>query len=129
MDAAVIRFSTAFFDVTKERPNPINPIAGESLLLWLAEQLRDRAPLSSPDAEDWGWYSTVECEGRRYMLGTSASEEEVHGMREWVLQVVKHRSLKERLMGQEPMTPEDPCVRLVLDVLRNEPAFIGTAVD
>jgi hypothetical protein len=129
MEAAVIRFTTALFDVSKERPNPINPISGESLLWWLAEQLRGRASLTSPDAEDWGWYSTVEWNGRRYMLGSSTSEEEVNGMREWILQIVKHRSLRERLMGQERMTSEDPCVRVVLDVLKNEPALVGIALE
>ena len=38
MDAAVIRFTTKLFDVTKERPNDINAIYGVSLLLWLADK-------------------------------------------------------------------------------------------
>ena len=38
--AHVIRFRTDKFDVSKERPNPINPIPGESLLLWLRERAR-----------------------------------------------------------------------------------------
>jgi hypothetical protein len=38
MDAAVIRFTTKLFDVTKERPNDINSIYGVSLLLWLADK-------------------------------------------------------------------------------------------
>src|SRR5688500_16649544 len=124
MEAAVIRFTTAF-DVSKERPNPINPIFGESCLLWLAEQLGGRASVSSPDAEDWGWYSTVEWKGRHYMLGSSASDEEADGVREWTLQIVKQRSFKERVLGQARMTSEDPCVHVILDVLGNEPAFTG----
>ena len=57
--ALVIRFRTAKFDVSKERPNPINPIPGESLLLWLRERARPDVVMSEPDAEDWGWYSSV----------------------------------------------------------------------
>ena len=129
MDAAVIRFHTALFDVSKERPNPINPIGGESLLLWLAEKLSGRLPLTRPDTEDWGWYSTVDVTGRRYMLGSSASEEEAEGVREWVLQIVKHRSVTERLFGREPMIADDACVGLLLDVLRSEPAFLGITLE
>ena len=129
MDAAVIRFNTALFDVSKERPNPINPIHGESLLQWLAEKLSGRLSLTSPDTEDWGWYSTVEWNGRSYMLGSSASEEEADGVREWILQIVKHRSVTERLFGREPMIAGDACVGLLLDVLRSEPAFLGITLE
>ena len=130
MDAAVIRFVTALFDVSKERPNRINPIAGESLLLWLADQLRGRVSLTGPDTEDWGWYSTLDWNGRHYMLGSSASDEkEADGTREWVLQVVKQRSFKERVLRQERMSTDDPCVGSILEILRNEPAFSRVSVD
>jgi hypothetical protein len=49
MEAAVIRFTTALFDVSKERPNSIRPIFRESLLLWLTDKLRGRVALTSPD--------------------------------------------------------------------------------
>ena len=49
--------------------------------------------------------------------------------REWVLQIVKHRSLAEKLTGKEKMTTEDPCVQLLLQVLRNEPAFTDVALE
>lgn len=89
----VIRFNTAKFDVSTERPNPINPIPGESLLLWLREIVNPKLAISEPDAEDWGWYAFVEWGGRQYMLGSCASEEE-NGEREWILQVEKLRSFK-----------------------------------
>ena len=129
MDAAVIRFTTALFDVSKERPNNINPISGESLLLWLAEKLKGQVSLTSPEPEDWGWYISVEWNGRQYMLGSSASEEEANGTREWVLQVIKHRSLKERMLGKEKMSTEDQCVRALLEVLRSEPAFARVTLE
>ena len=55
--ARVIRFMTDKFDVSKEPPNPINPIPGQSLLVRLRAQTQARTQLSEPDAEDWGWYS------------------------------------------------------------------------
>src|SRR6476620_4337343 len=109
MDAIVIRFTTAAFDVTKERPNDINPIYGESLLLWLAEKSKGQIVVPQPQTEDWGWYVDVDWKGRSYMLGASASDEDESGEREWILQVVKHRSFKERVVGKEKMTADDEC--------------------
>lgn len=126
--ARVIRFTTSFFDVTRERQNPINPIAGESLLLWLRDRARPRFDVSEPDAEDWGWYSSVVCNGRRYTLGASASDEE-SGEREWVLQIVKHRSFVERLLGRETMAEDDDCSRFFRTLLENEANFKGVSVD
>lgn len=126
--ARVIRFNTARFDVSKERPNPINPIPGESLLHWLREQAKPHVALSEPDAEDWGWYSFVDWNGRQYMLGSSASEES-DGEREWILQVVKRRSLKEKLFGREQMGKDDDCARFFQKLLEQEPGFTALSVD
>jgi hypothetical protein len=116
------------FDVTKERPNPVNPIAGESLLLWLRERARPRFDVSEPDTEDWGWYSSVLCNGRHYMLGASASDEE-NAEREWVLQIVKHRSFVERLFGREKMNEDDDCALFFQTLLEGEASFKGVSVD
>ena len=128
MDATVIRFTTSLFDVTKERPNNINPIHGESLLLWFAEKLKGEVVVPEPQTEDWGWYVDIDWKGRSYMLGASASDEE-NGQREWVLQIVKHRTLKERVLGKEKMTAEDECSTHLRRLLENEKAFSGVSVD
>jgi len=47
-----IHFKTSMFDVSQERMNPINPIYGISLLLWLKEELKDKVKITEPDAED-----------------------------------------------------------------------------
>ena len=126
----VIRFTTDLFDVSKERPNEINPIHGESLLLWLAERARGRVQIPEPEAEDWGWYSDIVWDGRSYMLGASAwDEEETGGRREWVLQVVKKRSMKERLLGKEQMTSQDECLQFFLKLLQGEPSFQDVSLD
>jgi len=125
---AVIRFSTSKFDVSAERPNPINPIPGESLLLWLRERASPKLVVSEPDTEDWGWYSFVEWNGRRYMLGSSASVEEA-GEREWILQIEKRRTFKERLLGRERMLKGDQCAQFFQNLLEQESTFKEVSVD
>jgi hypothetical protein len=125
--ARVIRFMTDKFDVSKERPNPINPIPGESLLVWLRERAHTRAPLTEPDAEDWGWYSFADWNGRQYLIGASASDEE--GEREWILQIDKQRSMKEKLLGREAMAADDECAAYFQALLEAEPAFKSVSVD
>ena len=68
MDATVVRFTTGLFDVANEPPNDINPIHGESLLLWLAEKLKGHVAVPVPQAEDWGWYIPVRNEGSRLAI-------------------------------------------------------------
>jgi hypothetical protein len=128
VDVIVIRFTTSLFDVTKERANNINPIHGESLLLWLAHKLKGEVEAPEPQTEDWGWYVDIEWKGRSYMLGASASDEE-KGQREWVLQIVKHRTLKERVLGREKMTAQDECATHLRRLIENEKAFSAICVD
>jgi hypothetical protein len=124
----VVRFNTKMFDVSRERPNPINPIAGESLLRWLKDRLSTTHQLTEPDAEDWGWYSHIEWDGTSYMLGSSASEPE-DGEHEWVLQIVRSRSLKERLLGRGNATTSDPCVTHIVKLLSAEKGFTSVQVE
>ncbi len=84
--------------------------------------------MSEPDAEDWGWYSSVEWKGRLYMIGSSASEEE-GGEREWILQIDKHRSVKEKLFGSEKMAQDDECARYFQRLLEGEGSFNAVSVD
>jgi hypothetical protein len=124
----LIRFRTNNFDISSERSNPINPIPGESLLLWLADRAKPRTSVSPPAPEDWGWYSTVEWGGRCYMLGSSASPED-GGESEWVLQVVKTRTLQEKIFGREHMAADDACANFFQDLLENELGFGGVTAD
>jgi len=121
--ARVLRFYTAAFDVTKERPNPVNPIPGESLLLWLIERAKDAVEISAPASEDWGWYSYAEWKGRKYLLGASAGDQEEDGQREWILQIDKHRSVKEKLLGRAKMSQDDECAQYFQDLLEGEASF------
>jgi len=125
--ARVIRFMTDKFDISKERPNPINPIPGESLLIWLREQAQSRVPMTDPDAEDWGWYSYADWNGRQYLIGASASEDE--GELEWILQIDKQRSMKEKLLGREAMAADDECAAYFQALIDAEPAFKSVSTD
>jgi hypothetical protein len=125
--ACVIRFTTRLFDVSKERRNPINPIFGVSLLEWLRARAGAELRMSEPDAEDRGWYSGVEWQGRVYLVGASAADEGPE--REWILQIDKQRSLGERLLGRSPMHPDDGCVRYIEALLASEPAFGSLSVE
>jgi hypothetical protein len=126
--AVLLRFNTCLFDVSQERPNPINPIYGESLLRWLKDRWQSGAILSDPEPEDWGWYAYVSLGEGHYMLGASCSGIGEKDM-EWVLQVVKRRSLGDRLLGQGEMSADDGCVREVRRLLDAEPGFHGVSVD
>lgn len=83
---AVIRFTTRRFDISKEPENPINPIAGASLLWWFREKLAPHHDLPEPEAEDWGWYSNLEWNGRSYLIGACVNLEEGEEP-EWLLQI------------------------------------------
>ena len=122
-------FWTSLFDISKERPNEINPIPGESLLIWMAAELVDEAAMTSPDMEDWGWYSTLNFEGRSYMIGSVALDERDDGRREWVVQIDKHRSIKERILGRAKLTGDDPCVLMVRELIEHEPEFVDVQLN
>jgi hypothetical protein len=61
------------------------------------------------------------------MLGASCSDAP-SGEKEWVLHVVRIRTLGDRLLGRNKMTKDDGCLREVLRLLETEPAFHGVAL-
>jgi hypothetical protein len=114
------------FDVSKEKENPINPIYGISLLTWLKSELAGKIEISEPDAEDWGWYSELEFEGSNYLIGACAYFEEGDNPKdqiEWVFQVDKYRSFKEKLFGKNKMSASDSCFVYFKTLLEENPNF------
>ena len=110
-------FETSQFDVSKETENEINPIYGESLLLWIKEKAKSsNHEVSSPDFEDWGWYSHVEWNSRSYMLGASSAEDST-----WFFHITKRRGLMEKVMGKEKFGTEDECWQYFISLLQSEP--------
>jgi hypothetical protein len=116
----LITFKSAKFDVSAETPNPINPIAGESLLKWLRSELtKHQFDVTEPDAEDWGWYVSVHTPQGSYMVGASADAEESQPPVEWTVQLHKQRSMKDKLLGRNKQTPDDVLLAVVERAIRN----------
>ena len=122
--AHLFTFRTARFDVREEDPNPINPIPGQGVLRWLGAQLAGgHCTVTEPAAEDWGWYIDVECESARYLVGASADLDSSTPEIEWMVQVDKHRTLKDKVLGQNKMAADDRLVALIGDIVRAVPEF------
>lgn len=128
--AHLISFRTGKFDVRAEDPNPINPIFGQSVLRWLrAELSKANCTVTEPSTEDWGWYVDVEAEGAHYMIGAGADAESSTRDIEWILQVHKHRTLKEKILGQNKMVADDPLVALIERIVRADPQIAEVSVE
>jgi hypothetical protein len=128
--AHVISFRTSKFDVTGEDPNPTNPIAGQSVLRWLgAELAKARYTATEPDTEDWGWYIDVTGEHASYLVGASADADGSTPDVEWVIQVHKHRSLKDKLLGRNTMTADDPLAAVIERIVRADPHISEVSVE
>ena len=128
--AFVIAFRTARFEVSKESPNPINPIAGESVLNWLRPALAEAAYRSTePGTEDWGWYMDVEGPGGAYLVGASADADGATTDVEWVVQVHRARSMKDKLLGRNKLEPDDPLCSLIERLVRADSAMELLSVD
>ena len=118
--AHVISFKTDLFDVSREKPNNINPIAGHSVLLWLRGGLvKAGYRVTEPDTEDWGWYVDVNGESGSYLVGASADADATAPM-DWVVQVHKYRSLKDKILGRNKMQADDPLSALIERLIRAE---------
>jgi hypothetical protein len=119
--AHLITFQSSMFDVTKETPNPINPIAGQSLLRWLCESLKHRNyEATAPEPEDWGWYVIVQGPGSKYLVGASAEPEEGRAGIEWTIQIHKQRSFKDKITRTNKLTVDDSLSTLIETIIRAE---------
>jgi hypothetical protein len=128
--AHVLTFRTARFDISKETPNQINPIAGQSVLLWLRQELmRAGYTATEPDTEDWGWYIDVEGNGASYLVGASADAEGTEPDVDWTVQIEKIRSAKDKLLGRNKMTSDDPLSALVERIARADDTIEQLSVD
>ncbi len=117
--AHVISFRTVRFDVSKETPNPVNPIAGQSVLNWLRGELsKAQYRVTQPATEDWGWYMDVEGGGASYLVGASADAEDPAPEVDWTIQVHKFRSFKHKLLGRHKMAADDPLSALIETIIR-----------
>jgi hypothetical protein len=119
--APLISFTTDRFDLSGEKPNPINPIAGQALLLWLREELLGaQYSVTEPDAEDWGWYIHVEGADASYLVGASAEAADPTPTVAWIVQVHKDRSMKDKILGRSKIAADDPLFALIEQIVRGD---------
>jgi hypothetical protein len=126
----LVGFRTAKFDIAAETPNPINPIAGRSVLDWLRTALAKHGyVVAEPDAEDWGWYMDVKSNDAAYMVGASADAEDPSPVTDWLVQVHKHRSFKEKLLGRNKLAADDSLTTLIESIVRADTQMTDISVD
>jgi hypothetical protein len=119
--AHLISFTTGRFDVLGEKPNPINPIAGQSVLRWFREELlKAQYRVTEPDTEDWGWYIDVEGADASYLVGASADAADPTPTVEWTVQVHKNRSIRDKVLGRNKMAADDPLFALIERLVRGD---------
>lgn len=120
----LISFETVMFDPRAEPRNPINPLAGHSVLSWLRDALAPEVDLSEPDTEDWGWYATTSFKGSDYLVGAGSSGyQDDPPPTEWLIQIHKERSLLDRVLGKNQMAANDPLTTLVFAAVSSTPGF------
>jgi hypothetical protein len=127
--AHVFTFTSQQFREADERPNPINPIAGEGVLKWLVAELQARGyTCDVPDAEDWGWYTAVTNGGRTYLLGASGEWGPTGVATEWTVQLELSRSLWDKVSDANKMLANDDVSAAVERVLAGNPEIVGLEI-
>ncbi len=122
--AHLITFATSKFDISKEQPNDINPIAGQGLLKWLSTKLSSTGyKATEPATEDWGWYIDVEGNAGRYLVGASGEAERPAADVDWTVQIHKSRSLKDKITGRNKQVADDHLTGLIEGFVRAETEF------
>ena len=128
--AHLISFTTSRFDVRAERPNSINPFAGQSVLNWLRGELANEGFQSTePDTEDWGWYMDVHGASGSYMVGASADDDPDGDDVEWLVQVHKHRSMTDKLFGRNVLADDDRLVGAIETLVRSDSRMVDVVVE
>jgi hypothetical protein len=129
--AHLVTFRTAKFDPKAEPANPINPIAGHAVLMWLRDALRDAGFESGePDSEDWGWYLDVSGHGATYLVGASGDAEPGDkGPIDWTVQIHRHRSFTDKLFSRNAHAADDALTAFIERVVRASPDLKNVEVD
>jgi len=129
MTCHLLTFTSSRFDVSAERPNPINPIAGESVLSWLCEKLRSAGyDATAPEPEDWGWYMYVRCAEGSYLVGAGSDTDQPEP-REWAIQIHRERSLSDKVFGRNRLAADDAVSALIEKIVRDNHDVRDIVVD
>ena len=84
---------------------------------------------TEPATEDWGWDMDVEGGGASYMVGASGDAQGSGPNVDWVVQVHRHRSFKDKLLGRGKMTVDDPLVTILQKIVRADNSLEQVSVD
>jgi hypothetical protein len=123
-----IEFGSTYFDVEHEPPNDINPVKGQSFLVWLGPLLESEGyVVEGPYTEDWGWYSRARTASGRYIIGAMAMPEG-NTYVAWYTHVRRERSLAEVLRRKGRITQDDLIVRLIERHVKESAAPDGLVV-
>jgi hypothetical protein len=128
MNSIDLLFRSNRFNLSKVGDHFINPCCfGEDFAAWLRERLAERGiEADPPGQEDWGWYLGLSHNGDKYLLGVSGAADESSANEndgEWRIIIDKSRSLGERLRGGGKITPDDPVVALLEEILGGQGEF------
>jgi len=126
MNALHILFRSNRFNLSKVGEHFINPCCfGEDLAAWLRPKLAEKnVETTSPYQEDWGWELPATCGRDSYYLCMSGNADNSgNDEGEWRIIVEKRRSIWARLTARGKITADDPLVRLVEEILEEEPAI------
>lgn len=122
--AHVISFKTAKFDPSKEKANPIKPIAGLGVLEWIRAALKVTAYTATmPDAGDAGWYMDVRRDKASYKVKVSGRPEAGSAEVKWTVQIHSHRSFLDKLRGRNHMPTDDALAAIILTLIRKDDAI------
>ena len=125
----IITFRTDKFNPSTEDKNLSNPYAGQSVLTWLRTTVFPTDfQCTIPDYEDWGWYMDVINADLKYRVGASCFWEQGAPEKgapekpdqEWLIQVVKERSLVDSILSRNKMTHDDSVAAIIVEALRCE---------
>ena len=64
-----------------------------------------------------------------YLVGASADADGSTPDVEWVIQVHRHRSLKDKLLGRNKLAVDDPLVTLIERIVRGDSQISSVSVD
>ncbi|HEX6104897.1 MAG TPA: hypothetical protein VFZ26_04895 [Gemmatimonadales bacterium] len=116
-----VTFKTPRFNQTEVQPHFINDCCfGEDCIAWLVGELRARGWTDLTEAwqEDWGWQTSGERGGRRYLLSVGLIPEDEP---EWLVHVTERPPLWDRLRGRGTLTVLPALAPTIHDVLRATP--------
>src|SRR5689334_10399394 len=126
----LIHFATSRFDISKETPNEVNPIAGEGVLNWIRERLESAGFVATkPEMEEWGWYIDVDGSSGSYLVGASGEPERPPTDVDWIVQVHKRRGLMDRLTGKNKLTDDDALSLLLEKLVREETSCSQVSIE